>query len=367
VGTQRALDELVRSVQRSSEVALDTEFHGERTYVPLLMLLQLATRDAIHLIDPLARLDLAPLFAELSRPELTVVGHALRNDVEILVLRHGVQLSGLFDTQVAASLLGYGPQVGLVALMSRLGLAELDKSHQLADWSRRPLPERQARYAADDVRFLLLAYDVLHEQLRAKSRLGWLHEECESIAEPRQYVRDPEQAWKRLRRRGRLEPEQAGVLRAVAAERERLAAELDRVPHFLIPDEVLFTLAAAVPRSLSELRAHRGLAHEAVIAHAERFMGAVERGMLEPRPPRAAPPGSMGKDMVDRLLERVREVAEAHDLSPGLLIPRKSIEGALRERPRSRLALAEALGLGGWRERLLADALWDAIVGDRER
>ena len=367
VSTSEQIEELAREVEHERAVALDTEFHGERTYIPLLMLLQVATRRRVYLVDPLSSADLTPLLRALTREGLRVVGHALRHDIEILYLRHGVLLNGVFDTQVAAAFLGHGFQVGLSDLLDKLLSVRLQKETRLADWSRRPLPTRQAEYAANDVRYLLPVYETMARALAKEKRLAWVLDECSHLTHPDRYERVPERAYKRVRGYGRLEPRDLAALRELAAERDRLAAELDMVPHFLLPDADLMRLVDQKPVAVKELRSSGRPAHPTIERYAPRWLAAVERGaaapLAVPKRQRRQVQGA-GPELVTRAMRVVADVAHRHGIAAPLLVQRRGVEGALRASPNDRGELVEALGLDGWREGLLADALWDAL---RER
>ena len=151
ITTELQLQALVDALNRADLVGFDTEFHSERTYVPRLMLLQFATHDGIWLVDPLAEIDLKPLVQALRRPDLTVIGHALRNDLRILWLQFNLLPQRVFDTQIAAAFLGHGLQIGLAGLLQTALGVHQPKGDQMADWSKRPLPERMAGYAAGDL------------------------------------------------------------------------------------------------------------------------------------------------------------------------------------------------------------------------
>ena len=163
--SQAQIDQLAEQLKRAPEVAFDTEFHSQRTYVPRLMLVQLATRDEVWLVDPLAPVNLGAVWAALARPDCRLVGHALKNDLRITwqLFRFLPELA--WDTQLAASFLGYGQQAGLGGLLQQTLGVHQPKGDQLADWSQRPLPERLRNYAAGDVAHLLPLYDQQREAL----------------------------------------------------------------------------------------------------------------------------------------------------------------------------------------------------------
>lgn len=356
VADPSSLGALIEALDASDRVGLDTEFHGEQTYIPELMLLQVSTADAIWLVDPLADLDIGALLTAIARPGLRVVGHALRQDLAIFALRWGIRPSEVFDTQAAAAIAGWGRQMGLAPLVERAFGEHLDKGFQRADWSRRPLPTAQRAYAANDARWLLPLHDVLAKALGP--RVPWVLSEGEDLLREAARERDPERVWVRVRGGRRMTPREAGVLRAVAAERERLASELDRTPHFLLPDALVLALTEREPTTARAVTADRGLRHRALTEHAERWAAAVRAGLEAPvdeGPRRKAAP-----EPVAAILHAVREVARELDLDASLLVQRKQAEAAVR-RGEGTEAIVEALGLEGWRREVMESRVREAL------
>jgi ribonuclease D len=240
-------------------LALDTEFIRERTYYPRLCLIQIATPDAIACIDPLAELDLQPLLNVLYEPKITKVLHAAQQDLEIFFhLRNSVP-SPVFDTQIAATILGQGDQVGYAALAQNLLGVSLDKSQVRTDWSRRPLSPEQLSYAADDVRYLREIYRLQQDQLHARQRLDWLAEDFAKLVDPAQYRPAPQQIWQRVKGHGKLKPAQLVVLQALASWREQEAMQADKPRRWLCDDNLLFDLARLQPKDQAGLDKLRGL------------------------------------------------------------------------------------------------------------
>lgn len=362
-----ALADLVERLTHAGRVGLDTEFHGERSFYPQLMLVQLATEDAIYLIDPLAELDLKPLFEVLARPQPLVIGHALHNDLEIVFLRYGLLLEGVFDTQIAGSFLGHGLQAGLSNLLRAVLHVRLAKDGQMGDWSRRPLPRRQLSYAADDVRHLLALHDNMQADLQQRGRAGWAAEECAALFAEGRYGRDPMQAWRRVSGARGLKPREAGILVELAAERDRMAAELDRVVHHVLSDDLLIALCRAAPRDHNALHGDRRFRNRTLHRYADRLVAAVVRGSEQPlERPRGRKPPSPGVEAAAALIMMVvGELADREDLAPPLLLRRKDLQRALADGVTSQEELAEALNLRGWRKALLADLVWEMWTGQR--
>jgi ribonuclease D len=240
-------------------VTVDTEFMRERTYWPELCVVQLAGTAEVAVVDAQAPgLDLAPLAALFADPAVAKVFHAARQDIEIFVLRFGVVPAPLFDTQVAAMVAGFGDQVGYDSLVSALTGAHIDKAHRFSDWSVRPLSPAQVSYAAADVTHLRRVYEKLRERLEHDGRLEWVAEEMAVLADPATYRPDPEQMWERLRpRTGNRR--MLGVLRAIAAWREREAQRSNIPRQRMLKDEALLEIAATAPDTPEALARARGV------------------------------------------------------------------------------------------------------------
>jgi ribonuclease D len=259
IDTPQALEELCHTLAESDWFCLDTEFIREKTYYPRLCLIQVATPDVVACIDPLAVEDLSPLSTLLHDPGITKVLHAASQDMEIFYYLDEQLPAPVFDTQIAASLMGLGDQVGYGKLVEDMLQVNLDKSHSRTDWSQRPLQEEQIRYAADDVRYLRDIYLQQREWLIEHGRLPWLDEDFKSLCDPKRYRPDPDQAWKRVKGIQRLKPEQLMVLKELAGWREHKAMDSNRPKRWVLKDEVLLELARRAPQKLDDLARIRGL------------------------------------------------------------------------------------------------------------
>jgi ribonuclease D len=259
VSTTDDLAALCDRLRRESFVTVDTEFMRERTYWPELCIVQLAGTHEVAIVDAEAPgIDLAPLGALFADTSVTKVFHAARQDIEIFVLRFGVVPTPLFDTQIAAMVAGFGDQVGYDSLVAALTGAHIDKAHRFSDWSARPLSLAQVTYAAADVTHLRGVYEKLRERLDKDGRLAWVAEEMDALADPATYRADPEAMWERLRPRTgnrRL----LGVLRAVAAWREREAQKSNIPRQRMLKDEALLEIAATAPDAPDALARARGV------------------------------------------------------------------------------------------------------------
>lgn len=240
-------------------IAVDTEFMRERTYWPKLCLAQVAGPDEAAAIDALADgIDLSPLDELMANPSVLKVFHAARQDLEIFYLRMNKVPTPLFDTQVAAMVCGHGEAASYESLATKLAKARIDKSSRFTDWSRRPLSERQITYALSDVTHLRVVYEKLRSHLEKSGRLSWIAEEMSVLNDPATYRADPELAWRRLKPRG-ASPRLLGVLKEVAAWRERTAQRIDIPRQRLLRDEQLLEIASHSPKTIEELALTRGL------------------------------------------------------------------------------------------------------------
>src|SRR5690606_25015592 len=226
--------------------------------------------DEARVIDPLAEgLSLAPLFDLLRNRQVLKVFHAARQDLEIFTKLMGEVPAPLFDSQVAAMVCGFGDQVSYEQLASRLAGAQIDKSSRFTDWARRPLTEKQIRYALSDVTHLRKIYDKLSARLQKTGRSDWVAEEMNLLADPATYELPPENMWRRLKPRT-TKPEYLAVLQAAAAWREIEARNRDIPRQRILRDETLMEIAAHPPKTADDLERMRGVSKD----FAEGKMGA---------------------------------------------------------------------------------------------
>jgi ribonuclease D len=250
---------LVSRLRSEAFVTVDTEFIRERTYWPELCVVQLAGESEVAVVDALApELDLSPLATLLYDPRVTKVFHAARQDIEIFVLRFGAVPRPLFDTQVAAMVAGFGDQVAYDALVAALTEGHIEKAHRFSDWSVRPLSPAQIAYAAADVTWLRRIYQMLRARLEEEGRLDWVAEEMAVLQDPQTYRIDPDEAWQRLRVRS-ANRRYLGMVRAIAAWREREAQRVNIPRQRLLKDEALLDIAATTPDTPEALARARGV------------------------------------------------------------------------------------------------------------
>jgi ribonuclease D len=336
--TEAELDQALHKLAGSDFVALDTEFMRESTYFPRLCLVQAATADCCVLIDPLAISNLRALWAFLVDPRRLKVLHAARQDLETLSLSiaHTLPDAGptvpgpLFDTQIAAGLLGHAGQIGYGGLVEARLQHVLTKGHARTDWTRRPLSAEQLSYAADDVRYLVPLYSDLRDALDAAGRTAWAFEENAALEDPRLYRTEPADAWRRLKGLERLQPAQRATIKLLAAWREVRAMKSDKPRGWILPDEALREIAERRPQSLADLEQIRSLAEGTLKRQGEELLRLVNEGQAaaatesESFTPQRPEPRAVA--LVSRLMNVVRAEAEKLRIAPELLVTRKDIE-----------------------------------------
>ena len=251
VSTPAELARLVARVRGAGRVAIDTEFHAERTYSPRLMLVQIAFDDGAEIVDALALPDLRSLADALT--QTTVVGHALSADLKIFADRFDRVPPRVFDTQVAAAFLGYGMQISLADLVRAVCNVRLTKSQTVSDWSTRPLSERQIEYLIGDVAHLLPLYDALRDRLEAKGRYTWVYEECAELGDIDRYRIDERRAYLRIPGATRMSRRELGILNELVKLRDGVARERDLPVRYVLPDDVVAGLATLKPAHLEDL------------------------------------------------------------------------------------------------------------------
>ncbi len=255
-------DQLAAACDRLAQhpvITVDTEFLRETTYYPLLCVVQMASADDAVVVDTLAEgIDLAPFFALMNNEAVLKVFHAARQDIEIMVHRNGVVPHPIFDTQVAAMVLGYGDSIAYDQLVERVTGHRPDKTHRFTDWSRRPLTDEQLHYAVSDVTHLRDVFAKLDADLKKRNRSDWVSEEMKILTSPKTYDFHPERAWERLKTRVR-KPKELGVLMEVAAWREQEAQSRDVPRSRVLKDDAVGDIATHAPTSLEKLANLRSL------------------------------------------------------------------------------------------------------------
>ncbi len=298
-------------------ITVDTEFLRETTYYPLLCVVQLASADEAVVIDALAEgIDLKPFFELMADENVLKVFHAARQDIEIVWHRAGIVPHPVFDTQVAAMVLGYGDSIAYDQLVERITGHRPDKTHRFTDWSRRPLTQDQTLYALADVTHLRDVFAALDADLKKRGRSDWVSEEMEVLTSPSTYDIHPERAWERLKTRVR-KPKELAVLMEVAAWRENEAQTRDVPRSRVMKDDAIGDIATHAPTSLERLGSLRSLPKGFERSKwGQDIIDAVQRGLardLATLPKLEKPRGnSNGAATVELLKVLLRMTSERH-------------------------------------------------------
>ena len=335
-------------------VTVDTEFLRETTYYPLLCVAQMASADEAVVIDALAAdIDLAPFFELMADDKVMKVFHAARQDIEIVWHRAKLIPHPIFDTQVAAMVLGYGDSISYDQLVQRITGDTLDKSYRFTDWTRRPLSEAQLSYAVSDVTHLRQVYTALVDDLGRRGRVDWVQEEMQVLTSADTYRMDPENAWRRLKTRVR-KPKELGVLIEVAAWREREAQARDAPRSRVLKDEVVGDIAVQAPNTLEKLKHLRSLPKGFERSRtAEGIVAAVTRGLERdaktlPHLARLPPPVN-GTAVVELLKVLLRMISERHHVAAKIIATVDDLERIAADDD------AAVPALTGWRRELFGE------------
>lgn len=363
VQTEQQLVELCEQLAQSPWLALDTEFVREKTYYPQFCLLQISNGEIAASVDPIQIQELQPLLDLLYDEAIVKVFHAGHQDLEIFYNLWGRLPTPLFDTQLAASLLGLGDQVGYGNLVEQLLNHTLEKGHSRTDWARRPLDEAQLRYALDDVIYLGEIYLKLTRMLQAEGREDWLQEDFDQLANPDTYRNPPQGAWKRVKGRQQLKGVQLAVLQALAAWREQEAQQANRPKRWILKDEVLTDLARRQPKGLEQLAKIRGLEPGAIKRRGDLLLKLIAEARELPREQwprdkrRVIRLSPNQEALTDLLYGCLRLLAEQNNITPAALANRKEIEALVSgER--------ELDILRGWRRTIAGNRLLEVLTGE---
>lgn len=351
VSDTATLSELAESLATAPIVALDTEFVRESTYFPTLCLVQLATDEVTACVDCLADLDLEPLLEVLLAPGRSLVLHSARQDLEVLWHRFGHLPSRLLDTQIAAALVGFTPQLGLRDLVSETLGVQLDKSHTRTDWRRRPLADAALSYALADVRYLLPAWERLRAKLVELERLEWFEEDTGRLVETPP-VSDAAMLLERMRGAAALTADARAAAYALVGWREARARELDRPRRWILADELVIRIARSMPQTTAQLRAVPELPARLAARSGRAMLAALEASRspeLRREAGKALPGAKPDKSELKSLQAFVRERAEQLGIHPEVLATRRELSALAA-------GLAPATLEDGWRAAVLKRA-----------
>lgn len=364
-----ALAQVCDQARVDGRIGLDTEFLWERTYSPQICLAQINVGGTVYLADPLEGIDLAPIASLISDPDVQVIMHAPHADLVAFALRHDADPINTFDTQLAAGFVGLSAGLAYEKLVHEVTRRRVQPSESFTDWSRRPLAEKQLRYAGEDVEHLFAMTDRITEQLRERGREQWMREELSRRFDGAdRFVTQPDEAWRKVGRRGKLGASDLAVLREVAAWRERMARHRDLPVGWIAKDPTLIEIARRKPTTAKDLQRVRGVDGSMKHRDLQELLEVIERGrsaepIVEdgPAPIRGVRRRTaIAKGLATALL---RARCEAEELAPELVGTSSDVEDLITwisaGRPEE---VALPFLLRGWREPFGLD-LVDLVEG----
>ncbi len=344
-------------------LAIDTEFMRDKTYYPLLCLVQMATDDLEFIIDPFSVKNLKPLTKVLSDPRTVKIFHAGRQDRELLYHACGVVPTPVFDTQTAAPLLGMPQQVGYASAVAELCGVRLQKLDSLTDWTLRPLSGSQIRYSLEDVRYLIPMYDKMTQMLTENGRLHWLDSEFQAMTDPSIYEHAESELWRKVKKSSSLPRRQLIHVSNIAIWRERIAKKRNIPRKWVLSDELIVEISRREPESVDDLYRIRGAKEKLNRSMAKDLVTLIAKGKSSD--PSTWPEkskrqhSSTGSDaLADVLMGIVRMRARENNVAPQVLATHDDLM-ALSNGKRKDLEL-----LGGWRYELVGHELVSFLDGE---
>ena len=361
VDTPQALTELCQELHSAEVIAVDTEFIREKTYYANLCLIQVASDSVTACVDPLALDNLDELLVILYSSDKLKLFHAAWQDLEIFYDQWGRIPTPVFDTQIAAALLGFSDQIGYANLVEQLLDIQLDKTASRTDWAQRPLSPQQLTYAADDVNYLLKLYPIILQRLTELGRDSWLEEDFMTLTNPGGYAKSADMAWQRISGHGRLKPRQLAALQRLAIWREQQARQRNKPRKWILSDDLLLMLARHLPPDDEKLAKVRGMPERLLNQSGKDITAAINAALALATD--ALPTVSQKQRLTpeqeclaDTLMAYLRLLAQENQISPASLSTRKEIEKMVRGERDIPLLL-------GWRKHLAGEPLLDLMDG----
>ena len=369
IESSELLRRLCAQARTEGRLAIDLEFIRENTYVPQLALIQIAVRDACAIVDPLTVDDLSPLIEVLTDTDVLKVLHAAGQDVEVLHWHTGMLTQPIFDTQIAASMVGLGEQLSYGRLVDALLSVSLTKGESYSDWLRRPLLPSQTKYALDDVRYLLPMHDQLSKRLNAMGRAAWAADECRKYTDPALYERDPRTLYRRIRNGKNLSPQGLALLRELAAWRDDEARQRNRPHGRVLSNEILVDLARRAPQTRDDLQRLRGLPQRELERSADALLMTVQRGLEVPEADQPQPENrdhrlTPSEELTVKFLDAsLKALCQREKLPASFIANRNDLETLVRRYRKDRLPTEGSPVLEGWRGELVGRELLAVLEG----
>ncbi|MCP4494515.1 MAG: ribonuclease D [Gammaproteobacteria bacterium] len=361
ITSNEALAEFCRQLAAGDYCAVDTEFIRERTYYPLLSLMQIANEQYMACIDPFAISDFEPLRKLFQNQQVVKVFHSPSQDLEILYQQFGEVPSPIFDTQLAAAVLGFQHQTSYADLVFEVTGTRLEKKHTRADWSKRPLSEDELDYAMDDVRYLRPVYHQMKASLDTKNRSSWITKDLLAMSRPESYEIDTSLLWQRLKGVQKLKDQQLYIAQQLCTWREQQAQQKNRPRRWIAADDWIIEISKRKPTSIDQLSSIHEIPEKVITRQGKAILNMVEQALQgdatqwpEAYKPRSLNPAQQA--LGDCLMGVCRMIAEDKNIAIATFATRKDIDSLILNQKSSRLAQ-------GWRFNVAGELLLGFIHG----
>lgn len=374
VVTSQAFAEVLTLIEKERFFGIDLEFIPERTYYPIICLIQVAVADRVFLIDPLKlkNAELFPLWEMIANPEILKILHAGTQDLTIAFQRSGLIPQNIFDTQIAAGFLGFGYPVGYGKLLSAVANVHLSKTESFTDWQLRPLSQSQIEYAIGDVAHLLELYQQLKNNLVNRGRLAWAEDECQSYSKESFYVKEQGREFLRIKGAQSLSNRKLAVLQALTLFREEEAKRLDKPARTILNDNILLEIARKPPQVVEEIKRIRGIRPDQLSNLGSRLLKVTKDALALPDDqcpswPQGKAPSKNEVLVADILYTILKLKAQEADLAPELVATRDEVQSLVKMG--RELEITAPLEPGklslttGWRHELAGETLWKILGG----
>ncbi|NNC57383.1 MAG: ribonuclease D [Woeseiaceae bacterium] len=343
-------DTMISDLSGHEHIGVDTEFMREKTYFAQLCLVQISTNDDLYCVDPLTNSGQEAFWQAMFARDWIV--HSARQDIEVVSQTAGSMPKSIFDTQIAAGLLGYPAQMGYAGLVKALFDIDMDKSHTRADWTKRPLREAFLEYAAEDVEYLLPAYEMFSEQLVREGRLDWAREDSALLLDPKLYDIGEDQALGRLKGARNFRGRKRAAAAKLAAWREREAIRRNRPRQWILRDTVLLEIAYQLPETEAQLAAIDGVSPKTLSRVGKDLLQAVHSAAADDHdytPPR--PPDEKQKALLKEMQARVQQCARDFGIAAETLASKRELSAIIIS------GNQDSRVFSGWRRSAIGDEL----------
>lgn len=359
---------LCDEIDSGGRCAMDLEFIPERTFEPVLCLVQVATDHGAHIIDPLALPDLRILWERICDPNILVVLHAANQDLDLVYGLSGLVPQNIFDTQIGAGFGGFGYPIGYGKLLNLLLGVTIAKTESFTDWLGRPLTNSQIEYALEDVCHLLPMYDKLCGILKEQGRLEWAEEECKRYVLAEKYQRDRSNDYLRIKGASGLNRRGLAVLQSLTDWRNREAIRTNKPTKSILADNSLVEVSRRPPHSIADIQRIRGIRPDQIRIFGAPMLKAVEKGLSIPDTqlpswPTSRIPPKKEVLLADYLFAILKVIAYNEDIATELVCTRDDLQALVRAHRESILDKSPLPLLQGWRRDMAGNKLISILEG----